>query len=176
MRFGILGAATITESALIEPASATDGVEVWSVAARDLARARTYADKHAIPHVRSSYQALVEDPEIDAVYVPLANSLHARWATAALDAGKHVLCEKPLTSNAPQAAEAVAVAERNDRLLVEAFHWRYHPVAERMIDLTMEASLRFSEGLAATVYSSMVGTTTWPDGHDRQGAWTEWDS
>jgi predicted dehydrogenase len=78
----------------------------------------------------------LDDQSLDAIYVPLANSLHAKWAIAALETGHHVLCEKPLASNAAQAEEMVAVADRCGLLLVEAFHWRFHPVAERMIDLS----------------------------------------
>jgi len=135
MRIGVVGAAGIAERALIEPARSVDEVVVAGVAARDPERAAAYAKEHGIAEVYPTYQALVEDDSLDAVYVPLANSLHARWAIAALDAGRHVLCEKPLASNAAQAAEVVAAAERNDRVMVEAFHWRYHPVAERMLEL-----------------------------------------
>jgi predicted dehydrogenase len=150
MRIGVIGAAGITERALIEPAREVEGVDVAAVAARDPKRAKAYAGQHGIPQVFPTYEALLEDSSLDAIYVPLANSLHARWAIAALDAGKHVLCEKPLASNADQAAEMVAAAERNDRLLVEAFHWRYHPVADRVLELSRrigplrEISSRFS--------------------------------
>jgi predicted dehydrogenase len=113
-----------------------DEVEVAAVAARDPARAEAFAREHGIELVHPSYRELVDDASLDAVYVPLANSLHAEWSMAALEAGRHVLCEKPLASNAGQAEEMVATAERCQRVLVEAFHWRYHPVAGRMIELS----------------------------------------
>lgn len=135
MRIGIVGAAGITETALIKPARGVDEVQIGAVAARDPARAAAFARKHGIEVVHPTYQALLEDASLDAVYVPLANSLHARWSIAALEAGRHVLCEKPLASNAAQAEEMVGAAHHHGRALVEAFHWRYHPVADRMIEL-----------------------------------------
>ncbi len=135
MRMGIIGAAGITARALVEPARSVDGVEICAIAARDPARAEAFAQQHGIKTVYRTYSELLEDGSLDAVYIPLANSLHAEWATAALEAGRHVLCEKPLASNADQAVAMVDAAERSNRLLVEAMHWRYHPVASRMIEL-----------------------------------------
>lgn len=135
MRIGILGASRIAVAAIIEPAPDVGGVEVAGVAASQPARAAAYAAEHGLPRAYDSYAAMLRDPAIDAVYVALANSAHARWAAAALEAGKHVLCEKPLARNADEAAALVATADARGRLLVEAFHWRYHPVAERMIEL-----------------------------------------
>ena len=135
MRIGVIGAAGITGRALIEPARKLDEVQVAAVAARDPERAAKFAEEHEIPVVHRSYAELLADDSLDAIYVPLANSLHAQWTIAALEAGHHVLCEKPFASNAAQAAEMVATAERTGRVLVEAYHWRYHPVADRMLDL-----------------------------------------
>ncbi|MGB3052075.1 MAG: Gfo/Idh/MocA family oxidoreductase, partial [Polyangiales bacterium] len=103
LRIGILGAARIAPMALIRPARQLDGVRVAAVAARDRARAENFAAKHGVATVHDSYDALLVDPEIDAIYNPLPNSLHAEWTLRALDAGKHVLCEKPFTSNAQEA-------------------------------------------------------------------------
>jgi len=135
LRIGILGAARIAPTALVRPARQVAGAEVVAVAARDPERARRFARKHGIPRVLPDYAALVEDPEIDAVYNPLPNSLHAEWSIRALEAGKHVLCEKPLAANAGQAERMAETAERTGRRLVEAFHWRYHPLAERMLEV-----------------------------------------
>jgi predicted dehydrogenase len=109
------------------------------VAARDRARASAFATKHGIPRVLDSYQALVEDPDVDAVYVPLPNGLHGRWTIAALEAGKHVLCEKPFTANAEEAEQVAAAA--GDRVVMEAFHWRYHPLAQRLVDIVQGGEL-----------------------------------
>ena len=114
VRFGILGAARIAPAALIRPATSNPEVTVEAVAARDPVRAAGYATRHRIPRVADSYEAIITDPDIDAVYVPLPNSLHAEWTMAALAAGKHVLCEKPFTSNADEAA-VVAGAARAER-------------------------------------------------------------
>src|SRR5262245_36286773 len=94
LRIGILGAARIAPMALIRPAHSVPGVSVAAVAARDPARARAFAEKHGIPRVCAGYQQLIEDPELDAIYNPLPNSLHCEWTVCALQAGKHVLCEK----------------------------------------------------------------------------------
>lgn len=132
LRIGALGAATITVFALLRPSRRIPDVDVVAVAARDPERANRFAARHRIPRVHQSYSALLDDAEIDAVYVPLPNSLHARWTIAALRAGKHVLCEKPLAANAREAAEMARVADETGRVLVEAFHYRYHPLAQRI--------------------------------------------
>ena len=142
LRIGILGAARIAPSALVRPTRRTDGAVVAAVAARDPERARAFARKHGIPRVVGSYGALIEDPEIDAIYNPLPNGLHAQWTVRALEAGKHVLCEKPFTANAAQAHQvAAAHLETQSRLgrplvLMEAFHYRYHPLMARVRELT----------------------------------------
>ncbi len=136
VRFGVLGAARITPAALLRPAAAHPDASVDVIAARDTARATAYAAKHRIPTVVDSYLAVLDDPTIDAVYIPLPNSLHGRWTMAALDAGKHVLCEKPFTANADEAATVTAAADRaaadHGLVVMEAFHYRYHPLAHRM--------------------------------------------
>jgi predicted dehydrogenase len=132
LRIGVLGAARITPMALLRPARQVPEATIAAVAARDPARARAHAAKHGIPKVHDSYAALIADPELDAIYNPLPNSHHAEWTIRALEAGKHVLCEKPLASNADEARQMAAAAERSGRRLVEAFHWRFHPLAARM--------------------------------------------
>jgi len=135
MRIGLLGAARIAPAALMRPARVVDGVEVAAVAARDRGRAEAFATKYGIATVHDSYADVVEDPTLDAVYVPLPNGLHATWTLAAIKAGKHVLCEKPFTSNADQAREVAAAADGSGLVVMEAFHYRYHPLARRMEEL-----------------------------------------
>lgn len=131
LRIGVLGAARIAPLALIGPAKDNPDVVVAAVAARDRSRARAFATKNGIERVHDSYEALIADPDLDAIYNPLPNGLHGKWTRAAIDAGKHVLCEKPFTANAAEAREVAAVAARSDRVVMEAFHYRYHPLAVR---------------------------------------------
>jgi predicted dehydrogenase len=105
------------------------------VAARDPARARAFATKHHIPRVHETYEQLVDDPELDAVYIPLPNGLHGQWTVKALAAGKHVLCEKPFTANAAEAEQVAKTAAGSGLVVMEAFHWRYHPMAARMLEV-----------------------------------------
>lgn len=141
LRIGVLGAARIVPMALLAPAKHVDEVEIASIAARDESRARSFAKRHGIARVSPSYDALLEDPDIDAVFVPLPNGLHGKWTRRALAAGKHVLCEKPMAANADEAAAMAEAAERAGRVLMEAFHWRHHPLAARMIEIARGGSL-----------------------------------
>jgi predicted dehydrogenase len=127
----VLGAARIAPLALIKPAKDNADVVVAAVAARDGSRAREFAAKHGIARVHESYEALLADPDIDAVYNPLPNGLHGKWTRNSLDAGKHVLCEKPFTANAAEAREIADLAAKSDRVVMEAFHYRYHPMTLR---------------------------------------------
>jgi predicted dehydrogenase len=141
VRIGILGAARIAPAAVIAPARNSTEAEVVAVAARDRSRADAFASKHGISKVCDSYPALLADPDVDAIYNPLPNGLHAEWTIAALQAGKHVLCEKPFTSNANEAEEVAAVAARTGLVLMEAFHYRYHPLAARMREVVESGEL-----------------------------------
>jgi predicted dehydrogenase len=141
VRIGILGAARISANSIIGPASRSGEAEITSVAARDPLRAKEYAAKQRIPKVAADYAELLADPEIDAIYNPLPNGLHGKWTIAALKAGKHVLCEKPFTANADEAREVAAVAEQSGLVVMEAFHYRYHPVARRMQEIVESGEL-----------------------------------
>jgi predicted dehydrogenase len=132
LRIGILGAARIAPMALVRPARSVPEVVITAVAARDPARAQTFARKQAIPRVLADYGTLITDPDIDAIYNPLPNGLHCEWTVRALRAGKHVLCEKPIAANAREAERMAAAAHDAGRVLMEAFHWRYHPLAARL--------------------------------------------
>ena len=132
IKMGMLGAARIGREGLVRPAHKVDGIELYAVAARDADRARAYADQHEIPVTFPSYQAMLDDPSINAIYNPLPNGLHCEWSIRALEAGKHVLCEKPLAANAAEARAMAAVATAHDRVLMEALHYRFHPLAVRM--------------------------------------------
>ena len=154
LKLGILGAANICDMALLKPASKLPNVLIYGVAARDRRRAEQFAQKHHIPKVSScfssdwflrstaaqvydNYEQLLADPEIAMIYNPLPNGLHHQWTIKALRAGKHVLCEKPLSNNADEAREMVEVARQQNRLLVEAFHYRYHPLCNETLKTTL---------------------------------------
>lgn len=134
-RFGILGAAKIAPGALIEPAEKFADVEVAAVAASSLEKAQKFASQYAIPKYYDRYQDLIDDPDIDVIYNALSPNGHKDWTIAALQSGKHVLCEKPFAMDALEAQEMVDCAEANNRLLVEAFHYRFHPLFIRVMDM-----------------------------------------
>jgi predicted dehydrogenase len=117
------------------------GVTVAAVAARDESRAEAFALRHGIPAAYGSYDDLLADPDIDAVYNPLPNSLHGPWTLRAIEAGKHVLCEKPFASNAEQAAQVAKAASASGLVVMEAMHYRYHPLVQRLRDLVTGGEL-----------------------------------
>ncbi|MEW5308151.1 MAG: hypothetical protein WDW38_000129 [Sanguina aurantia] len=128
VRIGLLGASQVSTYAVIAPARFLPGVEVVAVAARDSIRCQEFATQHKIPKAYGSYTELLDDPDIDAVYVGLPNGLHGQWAAAALSVGKSVLCEKPFTANVEEAGRVRDLARRKGRLCREAFHYREHPL------------------------------------------------
>jgi len=138
LRIGVLGTARISATALLGPAASTPEVTVAAVAARDQYRAEAYAEQHGIPVAYGGYEALLADPDIDAVYNPLPNSLHGPWTLRAIAAGKHVLCEKPFASNAQEAAEVADAAAASGLVVMEAMHYRYHPLIRRLKELVGE--------------------------------------
>jgi predicted dehydrogenase len=135
LRIGVLGAARITPAALIRPARSVPEVQIAAVAARDPGRAAAFAARHKIQTIHSSYAELLADRGIGAVYIPLPNGLHAEWTLRAIAAGKHVLCEKPMTSNATEAAQVAEAAANAGVVVTEAFHYRYHPLISRVLEL-----------------------------------------
>jgi len=140
LRIGVLGAARISEHAIVVPAELT-GARLVAVAARDSARAQSFARQHGVERVVNSYEALVEDPEVEAIYNPLANGLHGPWNLRAIAAGKHVLTEKPFASNVREAIATRDAADAAGVRVMEAFHYRYHPVMLRMMDLASQGEL-----------------------------------
>jgi xylose dehydrogenase (NAD/NADP) len=126
---------------VIPPAHASDRVELVGVASRDRARAEAYAQEWEIPRGYGSYEELLADEEIEAVYISLPNNLHCEWSIRAVEAGKHVLCEKPMGKRAAEVEEAFDAAERTGRLLSEAFMYRHNPQARRLRDLLDEGAI-----------------------------------
>ncbi|WP_296660454.1 Gfo/Idh/MocA family oxidoreductase [Paraburkholderia sp.] len=124
--WGILGTGKINDKVVV-PMNSAPKCRVKGIASRDPKRAREAAAKYGLPVAYDSYEALLADPEIDAVYIPLPNHIHVEWAIKSVDAGKHVLCEKPIGLNADQAAQLVAARDRSGRYIQEAFMVRTHP-------------------------------------------------
>ncbi|WP_405922944.1 Gfo/Idh/MocA family protein [Streptomyces sp. NBC_00035] len=140
LRIGILGAARIAELSIVGPARA-GGHRLVAVAARARDRAEAFAAKHGVERVVGSYAELIDDPEIEVVYNPLANSLHGPWNLAALHAGKHVLTEKPSASNAAEAAEVHEAVAKAGTVFMEGFHYLFHPVTLRLHELLESGEL-----------------------------------
>lgn len=127
LRWGILSTAKIGRTKVIPGIAAAPNCEVTAIASRDPAVARKTAEALDIPRAHGSYEALLADPEVDAVYIPLPNHLHADWTVAAARAGKHVMCEKPLATSVADAERMVAACEEAGVMLMEAFMYRHHP-------------------------------------------------
>ncbi len=141
IRWGILSTANIGRRALVPALHNAGNGELVAVASRDLGKARAYADELNIPRAYGSYEALLADPEIDAIYNPLPNDGHATWSIQAAAAGKHVLCEKPLASDAAEAEEMVKAFKAHDRLLAEAFMYRFHPRTRRVLEMVQNGAV-----------------------------------
>jgi D-xylose 1-dehydrogenase (NADP+, D-xylono-1,5-lactone-forming) len=134
LRIGVLGAAKIAR-AFIAGVASSERVAVTTVASRDLAKAQAFADDTGLARALGSYEALLADPDIDAIYNPLPNSLHAEWSIRAVEAGKHVLCEKPLAMSAAEARAMFAAATKYGRHLVEAYPYRSQPQTLKLEEL-----------------------------------------
>jgi len=140
VKWGILSTADINRK-VIPGAHASPKVELVAVASRDQARAEEYAKTWEIERAYGSYEALLADPEIEAVYISLPNTMHCEWSVKALEAGKHVLCEKPLSRRADEVEAAFDAAERTGRLLSEAFMYRHNPQTKRVKELVDEGAI-----------------------------------
>ena len=125
--WGVLGAAWIAGRAVLPAIAASRNGRLVSIASRDAERARKLAGEHSIERVAADYDAVLADPDVDAVYIPLVNNLHLEWTERAFAAGKHVLCEKPLGMNAREAERMAESSARAGLLLMEAFMYRFHP-------------------------------------------------
>jgi predicted dehydrogenase len=138
--WGIISTAHINRL-VIPPAQESQKVDLLAVASRDQARADEYAAKWDIPRAYGSYEALLADPEIEAVYISLPNTLHAEWSIKSVEAGKHVLCEKPFTRHPEEVDAAWDAADRAGRVLSEAFMYRHHPQAKKLRELVEQGAV-----------------------------------
>jgi D-xylose 1-dehydrogenase (NADP+, D-xylono-1,5-lactone-forming) len=143
VRWGIVSTARINR-AIVPALRESPCSELVAVASRSQERADAYAAEQGIPRAYGSYDALLADPEIEAVYISVPNALHAEWSVRAFEAGKHVLCEKPFTRDPEEAERAFDAATRAGRLLMEAFMWRHHPQTRTLVELAGRiGALRF---------------------------------
>ena len=157
VRFGILSTARINELVLAG-ARESELVEVTAVASRDQARAEEYAREHGIPRAHGSYEELLADPELDAVYISLPSSLHVEWSIKALEAGKHVLCEKPLSRRPDDVERAFDVANRTGLLLTEAFMYRHNAQTARLQELVAGGAIGQLRAVRAAFSFTPVGS------------------
>lgn len=141
VRWGVLSTANIGRAAVNPAIRASANGELVAVASRDKERAAAFAVAGDIPRWHGSYEALLDDPDVDAVYIPLPNSMHREWAIRAAEAGKHVLCEKPLALSEGECREMDAAAVQSGVLLMEAFMYRFHPRTQRVVALTRQNHL-----------------------------------
>ncbi len=132
VHWGVLGCAQIARRCLIPALNRSRNGVIRALASRSQERSRWLAQEHGIPVAYGSYEKLLEDPEVQAVYIPLPNHLHREWAVRAIEAGKHVLCEKPLATNAQEAQIMAQASRGRDLLLMEAFMYRFHPRSRRV--------------------------------------------
>jgi len=140
VKWGIISTADINRK-VIPGAHASPKVELVAVASRDQARAEEYAKTWEIERAYGSYEALLADDEIEAVYISLPNTMHCEWSIRAVEAGKHVLCEKPMDSKAEKVAEAFDAADRAGKLLTEAFMWRHNPQTKAFAELATNGAI-----------------------------------
>jgi D-xylose 1-dehydrogenase (NADP+, D-xylono-1,5-lactone-forming) len=140
VKLGLLSTACIND-AILRGASLTDAVEVVAVGRRDSARAKEYARDHGIPRAHGSYEDLLADPDVDAIYNSLPNALHVEWSIRALEAGKHVLCEKPLDRSPAEVERLFDVAARQGLVVMEAFMYRHHPQTQALRELVASGGI-----------------------------------
>jgi xylose dehydrogenase (NAD/NADP) len=150
--WGILGCAGIAEKAFIPAVNASRNGFLAAIASRDEAQARAWAVRFDIRTVLRTYQDLVEDPTVEAVYIPLPNSLHAEWAIRAMTAGKHVLCEKPMAMNAAEVEAMIAAAAAHKVRLMEGFMYKFHPQIAKTLALLGQGKI----GGVQAVHSSFT--------------------
>jgi len=140
LRLGVLGVSRISPVAVVGP-SKTGSARLVSVASRDPQRARAFAEEHGFEKILDTYDEVLADTDVEAVYNPLPNGLHAVWNLRAIEAGKHVLSEKPSAANAEQAKEVLEASRAAKVKFMEGFHYRYHPVMEKMLELVKSGAL-----------------------------------
>lgn len=158
IRWGVLSTSNIGRGKVIPAIQHSSNGELMAVASRDPAKARDFAAKNGIPVSYGSYEALISADNIDAVYIPLPNSLHRQWTIRAAETGKHILCEKPLAMNDNECAEMESAARRSGVKLMEAFMYRFHPRTQKVLELVQRQAI----GDVRLVHSAFTFRVTLP--------------
>jgi predicted dehydrogenase len=159
VRWGVISTANIGRAAVIPAIQASSNGELVAVASRELEKAEAFAAKLGIPKAYGSYEALLEAGDIDAVYIPLPNSLHREWTIKSAQAGKHILCEKPLALNAQECLEMDAAAQQHGVKLMEAFMYRFHPRTEKVLEMIQNGAV----GDLRLIHSAFTFRVTRPE-------------
>jgi predicted dehydrogenase len=159
IKWGVLSTANIARAAVIPAIQRSSNGELLAVASRSESRAKEFAAALDVPRAYGSYQALLDNDDVDAVYIPLPNSLHREWTVRAAEAGKHILCEKPLAMNTAECRHMDATAERNGVGLMEAFMYRFHPQLTRVQELIQSGAI----GKPRLIHSAFSFRLTNPD-------------
>ncbi|MFD2657664.1 Gfo/Idh/MocA family protein [Gracilibacillus thailandensis] len=147
IKWGIISTANIAQKAVIPGIKESETGEVYAIASRNLGNAKETAEELEIPVAYGSYEELLADPDIDAVYIPLPNHLHKEWSIKAMEAGKHVLCEKPIALNTKEALEMEAASEKAGVILAEAFMYRYHPRYQKIQEIIQSGEIGAIRGI-----------------------------
>ena len=159
LRWGVISTANIGRVAVLPALQRSSNGELVAVASRDEEKARTFAGKLGIPRAYGSYEALLAAEDIDAVYIPLPNSLHREWTIKAAEAGKHILCEKPLALDAAECEEMEAAAQQHGVVFMEAFMYRFHPQTEKVLQLVQSGAI----GEPRLIYAAFTFRLTNPE-------------
>jgi xylose dehydrogenase (NAD/NADP) len=141
VRWGILGCARVARRRVMPAVQQVEGATLTAVASRELSKAQQFAEQFDVPAAYGSYEVLLHDPDVEVIYIPLPNHLHAEWSIQALRAGKHVLCEKPLTMDAAEARQIQAVRDEMGLYCLEAFAYRFNPVVDKAFEIARSGAL-----------------------------------
>jgi len=173
LRWGILGPGRIAPR-IVRGLEGNPRGELYAVAGRDHGRAQDFAERHGAATAHPTFEALLDDPLVDVVYIALPNSLHAEWTVRALDAGKHVLCEKPFAMTVDEVDDIATAATRNNRIAVEAFMYLHHPQTLRMLELVRSGRLGSVQLISGT-FSFLLDYPNDPRVDPDLGAGSLWD-
>ncbi len=175
VRWGVLGCAGIAGRTFIPALLKARNAEAWSIASRDPGKAREWAGRFGFERSAPTYEALLEDPAVEAVYIPLPNNLHAEWSVRAARAGKHVLCEKPMAMSAVEVRLMAAEAAKAGVLLAEAFMYRFHPRTEKALALVRDGAVGAVRSLHSSFTISMPPDTANYRWHPEMGGGALYD-